>query len=188
MLQKKDKDKILFFRESTFRVAENIFNFPNKKFHVRMLAEETGFSTTAISRSIEELQYFRIVTVEETDLTKDVKADLSSDAYTFYKTIFNLYRLKRYGFVDRLIDLYTPEVIVLFGSFAKGEDIEESDIDICILSSKENEFSQKDIEHYQKEFCRRINVHVLHSLEQSSAEFKNALANGVVLHGYLKVI
>ena len=187
MLQKKDKDKILFFRESTFRVAEKIFNYPNRKFHVRMLAEETGFSTTAVTSSIEELQHFRIITIEETDLTKDIKADMSSDAYTFYKTIFNLYRLKRYGFVDDLKARYAPEVIVLFGSFAKGEDIEESDIDICILSTKQNEFSQKDLEHYQKEFCRRINIHFLRSLKQSSAEFKNALANGVVLYGYLKV-
>ncbi len=189
MPQKKDNEKILFFRESTFAVAERIFNYPNKTFHVRMLAEETCLSTTAVVRSIEELAHFRIITVEETPLTKNVKADLGSDAYTFYKTIFNLYRIKQYGLIDRLINLYSPETIVLFGSFAKGEDIEESDIDLLILNAHQStEIIPEDITKYKKRFSRSINLHFLLSLEKSSSEFKNALANGVVLYGYLKVL
>ncbi len=189
MSQKKDSGKILFFRESIFAVAERIFNYPNKTFHVRMLAEETGLSTTAVVRSIDELRDFRIITVEETALTKNIKADLNSNAYPFYKTIFNLYCLKHYGFVDELVRLYAAEFIVLFGSFAKGEDIEDSDVDICVVSQKKSvELPSKNIQNYEKKFCRRINIHLLHSLEGSSNEFKNALANGVVLHGYLKVL
>ena len=101
MSQKKDKDKIIFFKESIFRVAELIFNYPNKTFHIRMLEKETGFSTTAVTDSIEELGKYEIVNIEETALTKNVKANLESDAYRFYKMIFNLYRLKRYMIVDK---------------------------------------------------------------------------------------
>ncbi len=189
MSQKKDSGKILFFRESTFAVAERIFNYPNKTFHVRMLAEETRLSTTAVVRSLEELEHFRIIIVEQTPLTKNIKADLNSDAYTFYKTIFNLYRLKRYGFVDELVRVYAPETIVLFGSFAKGEDIEESDIDIMILNAHQSVgVALENIKDYKQEFCRNINLHFLWSLEKSSNEFRNAAANGIVLYGYLKVV
>ncbi|MBI5072643.1 nucleotidyltransferase domain-containing protein [Candidatus Woesearchaeota archaeon] len=189
MSQKKDKGNILFFRESTFAVAERIFNYPNKTFHVRMLAEETKLSTTAVVRSVEELEQFRIITTEETPLTKNIKADLNSDAYAFYKIIFNLYRIKRYGFVDELVSFYAPEVIVLFGSFAKGEDIEESDVDLLILNAHQSAgVIPENVKNYEKEFARSINLHFLPSLEKSSNEFKNALANGVVLYGYLKVI
>ena len=190
MSQKRNKGKILFFRESTFRVAELIFNSPNKTFHIRMLEKETGFSTTAIKDSINELKEYKIITVEKTPLTTNIRADLGSEAYRFYKMAFNLYRLKRYTFVDNLAEIFNnPEAIVLFGSFAKGEDIEESDIDILVISSNEPKNDLKNFTHtFEKVFDRKINIHILNSLGKSSNEFKNAVANGIVLHGYLKVV
>ena len=190
MSQKKDKSRILFFRESVFKVAELIFNNPNKTFHIRMLEKETGFSTTAVIDAIEELKKYDIITIEETPLTTNIKANLDSEAYRFYKLVFNLYRLKRYLFVDRLVEIFNnPEAIVLFGSFAKGEDIEESDIDILVISSQKNNENLEDFANlFKKELNRKINIHILPSLAKSSNEFKNAVANGIVLHGYLKIL
>ena len=190
MSQKKDKNKIIFFKESIFRVAEIIFNYPNKTFHIRLLEKETGFSTTAVIDSIKELKKFDIIQIEETPLTTNIKANLESEAYRFYKIIFNLYRLKRYLFVDRLVEIFNnPEAIVLFGSFAKGEDIEESDIDILVISTQKNYENLDDsVNNFEKLTNRKINIHILPSLDKSSNEFKNAVANGIVLHGYLKVL
>ena len=190
MSQKKDKSKILFFRESVFKIAEIIFNYPNKTFHIRMLEKETGFSTTAVIDAIEELKKYNIITIEETPLTTNIKANLDSEAYRFYKLVFNLYRLKRYLFVDKLVEIFNnPEAIVLFGSFAKGEDIEESDIDILVISSQKNNENLEDFANlFKKELNRKINIHILPSLAKSSNEFKNAVANGIVLHGYLKIL
>lgn len=190
MLQKKDKKKILFFRESVFKIARLIFNWPNKTFHIRMLEKETEFSTTAVIDSINELKRYNIITIEKTPLTTNIKADLNSEAYRFYKKIFNLYRLERYSFVDNLITtLNNPEAIILFGSFARGEDVEKSDVDILIISkNKTVPLNKKLINLTEKELNRKINIHILNSLEKSSIEFKNSVANGIVLYGYLKVI
>ncbi len=190
MLQKKDKGKILFFRESVFKVAALIFNSPNKTFHIRLLEKETGLSTTAITDAITDLAHFQIVTIEETPLTKNVRANFSSEAFRFYKLVFNLYRLKRYGFIDNLIDAFgNPSAIVVFGSYSRGEDIEESDVDILVISSHapKEERIEKLTEVFEKELKRKIAIHRISSLEKSSPEFKNAAANGIVLHGYLKV-
>lgn len=186
-----NKDKILFFRESTFKIAGLIFNHPNKSFHVRMLEKESGFSTTAVLSSAQELASYEIVKIEDTPITKNIKADLDSEAYRSYKLVFNLYRLKKYLFVDQLIGSYSPETIVLFGSFAKGEDIEESDIDILIITSNKPKMQPSLISflsNMEKNFNRKINIHVLPNLEKSSPEFRNNIANGIVLHGYLKVV
>lgn len=187
MSQKKDKGKILFFRESVFKVAELLFNRPNVTFHIRGLAKETGLSTTAVIQAVEELSGFLIV--EKTAITTNVKADVESESYRFYKKIFNLYRLERYGIIQTLKDAYRAKAIVLFGSFSKGEDIEESDVDILIVTShKEARSIGNYIAECEKLLNRRINLHVLNSLEKSSPEFKNAIANGIVLHGYVKVL
>ena len=190
MLQKKDKEKIWFFKESIFSVAELIFNYPNRTFHIRMLEKETGFSTTAIIDAVNKLKEYGIVLIDETPLTTNVRANLESEAYRFYKLVFNIYRLKRYLFVDKLVEVFNnPEAIVLFGSFAKGEDVEQSDIDVLIISSRKSYENLEDfITVFEKKLNRNINIHILHSLNKSSKEFKNAVANGIVLHGYLKVI
>ena len=187
MLQKKDKSSILFFTKNSFKIAELIFNYPNKTFHIRDLAKESGLSTTTVINSIEELNKFRIIKINKTKVTTDFKADLDSEAYTFYKKVFNLYRLERYLLIETLKDAFRPETIVLFGSFAKGEDIEESDIDILIITK--NEYKEElSFSTYEKMLNRKINLHILQSLDKSSDEFKNAVANGIVLYGYLKVI
>ena len=188
MSQKKDKEKILFFRTSVFKVAELIFNSPNKIFHIRKLAEEAGLSTTATLAAVTELQKFKISSIEKTDVTTNIRADLESEAYRFYKKVFNLYRLERYGIIDILKDRFSAHALVLFGSFARGEDIEESDIDFLIITKNRTADVDEYLVGWERFFKRKINIHILPSLEDSSKEFKNAVANGIVLHGYLKVI
>lgn len=174
-----------------FEIIELIFDYPNKTFHIRQIAKETRLSTTTVTRTIKELSKFNIITVEKTDLTTNIKANLESGNYTFYKRVLNLYRIERYGILNALIESYNPEAIVLFGSFAKGEDIEESDIDILVITNKEKNKDVEDfLENYEEIglFNRKFNLHILPNLDKSSKEFKNAVANGIVLHGYIKVL
>jgi|SRR3989344_1887171 len=185
MLQKKYKP---LFGEPIFQVVENIFNYPNKTFHIRELARITNLSTTAVKSAIKKLNHYKIITIEETQITTNIKADLESDSYYFYKKILNLYKLERYGLIWNLKQASKPEAIVLFGSFAKGEDAENSDIDILIITNEKNIGLGKLIENFEKEFNRKISLHILQNIEKSSTEFKNAIANGIVLYGYIKVV
>lgn len=188
MLQRKDKKKLFLFKEPVFKVAELIFTYPNKSFHIRLLEKKTGFSTTAIVAAIEELEEHNLIIREETTLTKNIKANLDAEEYRFYKRICNIYRLKTSGFVDELIKMYNfSETIVLFGSFAKGEDIEESDIDILVVSAHKSPKKINNVSTYETTFQRKINVHIIPNFKKSSKEFKNTIANGIVLYGYLKV-
>ncbi|MBI2548399.1 nucleotidyltransferase domain-containing protein [Candidatus Woesearchaeota archaeon] len=186
MLQKKN----IFFKESSFNVAGLIFTYPNKSFHIRMLEKETGFSTTAITRVIDEFRVHQIITIEKTPLTTNIQANVESPTYYSYKRIFNLYQLEREGIVATLIDLFKPKVIVLFGSYARGEDGEKSDVDLLIITPypKRSGDTGRFLERGEKTLKRKINLHILTSLNNSSTEFKNALANGIVLQGYLKVV
>src|SRR3989338_8850597 len=181
------KDKRLFFRESSYQVARRIFNYPNTVFHIRKLAKETGLSTTAVESAIHELQEHQIIRVQDNDLTKNIQADLNSDAFRFYKRVFNLYQL--HSLLEAIKRPFQPKAIVIFGSFAKGEDIEESDVDILIITNRKDEGSlSKIIKITEKELNRTIALHILESLDESEPEFRNAVANGIVVYGYLKVV
>lgn len=185
MLQKEDKSKILFFRESSFAVAELIFNYPSRTFYIRMIEKETGLSTTSISRAIDDLEKHGIINVEDTALTKNIKADINSESYRHFKMIFNIYRLATEGIIGSLNGLFNnPKAIVCFGSYARGEDLEESDIDLLVVANKKAEVN---LGCWEKRLKRKINITVMDALEKAPAEFKNAAANGIVLQGYLKI-
>ena len=189
MSLKKDKGGNLFFKDSVFKVIELIFNNPNAEFHLRGISYSTNLSTTAVVKVIDKLQKQKIITVEKTPITNKIKTNQESESYLFYKKIFNLYRLEKYGVIKIIKEAYRAKTIVLFGSFSKGEDVEGSDIDILILTNqKEKSDLRKFLNLIEKKLNRKINMVMLKSLEKSSSEFKNSVANGTILHGYLKVI
>ncbi len=187
MVEKKYSYPLL--KITTFRVAKLIFQTPHTVFHVRKLAKETELSTTAVLQAVKELEEAGIVMVEKTELTTNIKANLGSETYLSYKRIFNLYLLEQCKVVSLLYNTLHPKAIVLFGSYARGEDEEESDIDFLIIShTKTDEKLKKELLRCEETLGRKISLHILHSLEKSSKEFKNSIANGIVLSGYVKVV
>ncbi len=174
-------------------VKKCIFNEPHKMFYLRELSRITGFSTTAITTTLDILEKEKIITITEDNISKKIKANINAEEYRYNKMSYNLQRLIELNSIQEIKEKFSnPECIVLFGSFAKGEDIEQSDIDFFILSSLKKEIYWKKLlkikEKIEKELFRKISFYVLPSLEKSEKEFKNALANGIVLHGYLKVV
>lgn len=68
---------------------------------------------------------------------------------------------------------------MLFGSFSRGEDTENSDIDIVVITKKGLSLNT---EKYDKVLKKRVNIHEV-DLIKISEEFKANLANGIVLEG-----
>lgn len=87
------------------------------------------------------------------------------------------------GLLDYLETEYTPNCIILFGSGSRGEDTEESDIDIFI-QAEENELN---LQKYEKKLNRKISLLFEPKIDALSKELLNNLINGQVLSGYLKV-
>ena len=69
----------------------------------------------------------------------------------------------------------------MFGSYAKGEDTEQSDIDIAIIT-KDN--ARLELKPYESKLSRKINIIEI-DLASSKKEFLNTIANGIVIDGYL---
>ena len=106
----------------------------------------------------------------------------SSD-FILYKKISILFELNRCGLVDYLWDKLSPEAIVLYGSFAKGESIENSDVDLFILGKEKN----VGISEFEKKLNKRIHLFSKESLKEISHELRNNVLNGIILKGYVKV-
>ena len=95
-----------------------------------------------------------------------------------------LIRLIENGLIKQLEEKFTPNTIVLYGSAADGRDDERGDIDIFIQSNP----GEINLEKYEKELKRKINIVFEPNIEKIDNKLKNTLANGIVLSGFLKVI
>lgn len=121
---------------------------------------------------------------EKSRVVKNIFAS-KSEKFVQMKRLFNIYSLYGCGLVSFLRQQYEePEAIVLFGSYAKGEDISKSDIDIAVITSKNMTL---DLKKFEPPLKRKINIHEI-KLKYAEKPFLNSLANGTVLYGYLKVL
>lgn len=173
--------KHMFDSRNKRLIAETVFLNPGKKYYVRELAEEIGIAPSTVSRAIEDLEEIGVV-----ELEKDIKTRINAsktEKFRDLKRSFNLWNLTETGLIEKLQQESVPEAIVLFGSYAHGEDNSDSDIDLAVVNGRE---TSPELEKYQKELGREINIHFVEKKE-ASENFVETLANGIVLRGYLEI-
>ncbi|MBI3033440.1 nucleotidyltransferase domain-containing protein [Candidatus Woesearchaeota archaeon] len=171
-------------KDNNFKVMELFFKYPQKSFHIRELARLTGLSATGIIKIVKRLKKENLLVSHKTDTTEEISPN--TDANFFHmKRLYNIYSLYDVGLIEMLKKYYEyPKAIILFGSYVNGTDSEKSDIDIAIFASQKE---IPDITEFEKKLARKINIHVL-TVENISREFKNSLANGITLEGFVELI
>jgi len=84
------------------------------------------------------------------------------------------------GLPHFLFEEFPGSTIILFGSYSKGEDVFDSDIDIAIVGVKEKTLNLKKFEGFLK---REINLNFYQSFKDIHKDLKNNLFNGIILSG-----
>ncbi|HLD72636.1 MAG TPA: nucleotidyltransferase domain-containing protein [Candidatus Nanoarchaeia archaeon] len=110
-------------------------------------------------------------------------ANRESELFLLYKKTNTILKIKESGLLDYLYDSCLPTAIILFGSAARGEDTEQSDIDLFLQASQ----TKLNLTKYEKILKREINLFFEENFLKLSKELKNNLLNGMILKGYLKV-
>lgn len=88
-------------------------------------------------------------------------------------------------FIEAIIPEYDPEKIVLYGSYAKGTNHSESDIDIAVIVSEvEGSFLDKEARLYKIRRRYDINIEpiLLESNKDRSGFLEHILSYGKVLY------
>ena len=155
------------------------FTNPTKEIHFRELSRELKISTPWIHK----LSRQNKETINQKKIGNMIM--LSSNInhqFIIKKRLRNIEKIYESGIIEYIREkLDTPECIVLFGSFSKGEDIEKSDIDIAIRSSV---VKNLDLKKYEKILEREIQLIYINN--DMSEELMNNIINGIVLSGYLQ--
>jgi len=171
---------------SLIRVASIFFNEPTKEHYLLGISRDIGLAHTSTKRYLDELKKKGIIKQRIEKKGKRMFpvyiANLDNSDFRKYKKIYNLYLIESSGLADFIKGEVMPKSLVLFGSFARGEDIESSDIDIFVESKKKD----LDISHFENMLNRKLQLHFKEHLKDYPRELKNNIANGIVLGGYLE--
>lgn len=165
-------------------VLEFFLRNPTGEFHLRELARVLHISFPWTRRVVSELAKKGFLLRKKAHNLILVKANKDFELFRALKRSYNLFALYKSGLVSKLADLYgRPEAIVLFGSFSRGEDTEQSDVDIAVVTKKT---LTADLSSFEKQLQRKIRITEVR-IDAMDSEFVSTLANGVVLAGYLEV-
>jgi predicted nucleotidyltransferase len=166
-------------------ITEYFFVNPTIKLRVREIERGLGLALPSVINYTKEL-------VEEKILQKIIignvtffSADRSSKEYLLQKKLFNIKQIYDSRLIKYLIDNYSNPTIILFGSYSKGEDIEDSDIDLYIETASKQKFNEKK---YEKKLKRKIQIFNFKNIKQIKNKFlANNIINGITLNNFIEV-
>lgn len=166
-----------------YRILQEFFNCPTKNFHMREISRITKIAQPSVTNHLKALVNEGLVIKEKKGLYPSFRANRDNELFKLYKKFDLIFRINRSGLLDYLHDNLLPDAMILFGSASRGEDIEESDVDLFILG-KENKVN---LEKFEKVIHREIALFFEENFSRLNKELKNNILNGILLRGYLKV-
>lgn len=168
---------------NTYKILQVFFNWPRKDFQIRGISRLVKISQPSVINHLNFLLKERFIIKEKKGIYPSFKANRDNERFKLYKKLDLQTRLQETSLITDLYDNCLPSVIILFGSASKGEDTEESDIDLFVGAPQK----RLNLDKYEKLLHRKINVFYEGNFSRLTPEFKNNLVNGIVLKGYLKL-
>jgi predicted nucleotidyltransferase len=148
---------------------------------VRELAKITKLNPNTVIKFLKYLEEKKLILKETKMHVVEFWLNLNNKDVIWKKKLNNLQNIFSSGILDYLVKYYSPKSISLIGSYSRGEDIENSDIDFIIVS---NETKIADVSKFEKMFSRKI--HLLSIRDKISEELFNNLINGTLLYGFVR--
>jgi len=169
----KEQIKNYFFLNSTTRLR------------VRQIEREVKVPLPSVIRYTKELEQEGILKSTSIANVRLYSADRTSQTFLLEKKLFNIRSLFSCGLVDFLVQEYSNPTIIVFGSYSRGEDVENSDIDLYLETPKKE---IKSLGLFKKKLKRKIQLFKYKNIKEiKNKELANNIINGVILNGFIEV-
>ena len=181
----------LYQKVTQLKVLSHFFDNPNEEFYLRELARLLQISPMTVKRALDDLVNDKLIIKQEKKNQILYHANTESNAFKFAKISYNLAWLDEKAIVEYLLDKI-PGInsIILFGSYAKGENDKHSDLDLLIICTT------KKIEPFEIEKRLGTEVNVINftntqwtkQAKTNRAFYLDVITEGIVLYGIRPVI
>ncbi len=166
-------------------IKDHFFMNPTAALRVRNIERTLKLSLPSVIRYCKELKQEGILKTVKTENIVFYAADKTNENYLLEKKLFNIKQINHSGLLNYIKETLNNPVIVLFGSYANGEDTENSDIDLYIETPSKKSIN---LEQFEKLLQRKIHVFKYEDLKKiQNNHLANNIINGITLNNYLEV-
>lgn len=165
-------------------IKEFFFLNPTIKIRVRQLEKKLNLPLPSVIRYCKELEKEGNLEIRNIGNVSFYTASRNEN-YLLEKKLHNIKMIFMSGLANYLkVELSNP-VIIVFGSYSKGEDIENSDIDLYVETPSNKEFNLKK---FEEKLGRKIQVFRYKKItDVKNNHLANNILNGVLLNGFIEV-
>ena len=168
------------------KIREYFFVSPSAKLRVREIERTLDLPLPSVIRYCKELEKDETLTKIKMGNVVFYTSNRNSKKYLLEKKLFNVKNLYSSELVDFLIDELSNPSIIVFGSYAKGEDTEKSDIDLYIETPSKKEIN---LERFEKILKRKIQIFRHKNIKElKNTALANNIINGILLNGFVEVL
>lgn len=165
-----------------YRILRIFLQNPTEEFGLRELSRLAKLSPPSVQNYLKEFEKEDLINSYIKKHAPVYQAKRENQNFIFYQKISTLFELHNSGLIDYLWDELAPKAIILYGSHAKGEAIEDSDIDIFIIGKEK----RPDLTKFQEILKKEVHLMFDSTTKNIPKELKNNLINGIVLKGYFE--
>ena len=157
-----------------------------EKLNQRQIALLLGVTSPAIAKALKPLTERELIITHRSPRMNLVEIELNrrSRQAIVFKRAENLKTITETGLDTALEDIYPGTTIILFGSYARGEDTTRSDIDIAVIGA---EPKKTDLKEFEKLLERTITIQHYTTLRDIRAELRSNICNGITLIGAIEL-
>ena len=152
----------------------------------RQIAKYLKVTQPAVMKAIPSLEKQNLIKMQQDKETKRWSIELNRENHKVMhlKRVDNLKQIYESGLADFLEKEFAGATIILFGSYSRGEDIINSDIDIAVIGRSDKLIG---LTNYEKNLERKININFYDSFKNIHKHLKENLCNGIMLVGGIEL-
>ena len=170
----------LFTSKNRIKILK-YFLFEKEESYIREISKELKISVSAVKREVDNLAFIGIIKIKKNRIIVNKNCSFLGDLKNiFIKTDFIIYPLKEAVDNNKAI-----KFAFIFGSFARGEYSEESDIDLMVIGDASLSSIIKLIGPTEEEIKKNINpvVWTIENLkkEKNSSFVKDIFKKGIII-------
>lgn len=167
------------------KIMEYFFTYPSAKLRVREIERVLQLPLPSVIRYCREMEEEGVLSALKIGSVVFYTAYATSEKYLLEKKLYNIRKISESGLVSYLKQELSNPPIILFGSFSRGEDIEQSDIDLYVETSSKKGLN---LNKFEKLLSRKIQLFRHKSLNAiGNPHLANNIINGLTLNNYVEV-
>jgi predicted nucleotidyltransferase len=157
-----------------------------EKLNQRKIAKFLKVTPTAVAKALPSLEKENLIKINR---SKEMNLNLiefnrENNLAVNLKRAENLKLFYETELSDFLINNHPGCTIILFGSYAKGEDTTKSDLDLAIIGIKNKKL---DLKEFEKKLEKEIRVNYYKTFKEINKNLKENLCNGIVIQGGIEL-